>query len=363
MKLLEYEAFKVLEEYQVPVVKGEVADNVEDVLKIADGIGYPLVIKAQVHTGGRGKAGGVKMLNNRKDAQEYASKLIGSRLVTAQTDEKGLLVEKVLVAPAFSIYKEYYVSITIDRDNACLVFVVSTEGGMDIEKTAEENPEKIQTFPVYYSYGLFDYQLRAMAYAIDPSREYHKDIILFLKNLYSAFVHTNAQLIEINPLAINFRGELIAIDVKMNIDKEEEEGLSYIRLNGNIGCMVNGAGLAMATMDLIKSKGGEPANFLDIGGGANEQRISEGFDLIQQDKKVKAILVNIFGGIVRCDMVAKGIIDSCKKKMPKVNIVVRLQGTNAKEGMQLLKDSGLDIIVAEEFDEAVVKALESINRN
>jgi len=176
-------------------------------------------------------------------------------------------------------------------------------------------------------------------------------------------VHTNAQLIEINPLAINFRGELIAIDVKMNIDKEEEEGLSYIRLNGNIGCMVNGAGLAMATMDLIKSKGGEPANFLDIGGGANEQRISEGFDLIQQDKKVKAILVNIFGGIVRCDMVAKGIIDSCKKKMPKVNVIVRLQGTNAKEGMQLLKDSGLDIIVAEEFDEAVTKALESINRN
>jgi succinyl-CoA synthetase beta subunit len=363
MKLLEYEAFKVLLEYQVPVVEGEVADDVEDVLKIADNVGYPIVIKAQVHTGGRGKAGGVKMLNNKKDAENFAANLIGSRLITAQTDEKGLLVEKVLVAPAFPIYKEFYVSITVDRDNACFVFVVSTEGGMDIEKTAKESPEKIQTFRVYYTHGVFDYQFRAMAYAIDPTREYHKELIDFLKKLYSAFVHTNAQLIEINPLAINYRGEFKAIDVKMDIDKDEEEGLSYVRLKGNVGCMVNGAGLAMATMDLIKSKGGEPANFLDIGGGANEYSISEGFDIIQQDENVKAILVNIFGGIVRCDLVAKGIINSCKKKMPKVNIIVRLQGTNAKEGLQLLKDSGLDIIVAEEFDEAVTKALETININ
>jgi len=308
MKLLEYEAFNVLQEYQVPVVKGEVADNVEDVLKIADGIGYPVVIKAQVHTGGRGKAGGVKMLNNRNDTKEFATNLIGSRLITAQTDEKGLLVEKVLVCPAFPIYKEFYVSITIDRDNACFVFVVSTEGGMDIEKTAEENPEKIQTHRVYYSYGLFDYQLRAMAYDIDPAREYHKGLISFLKKLYSAFVHTNAQLIEINPLAINFRGEFKAIDVKMDLADEEEDGVSYVRLEGDIGCMVNGAGLAMATMDLIKSKGGEPANFLDIGGGANDQRISEGFDIIQQDKNVKAILVNIFGGIVRCELVELSLI-------------------------------------------------------
>lgn len=361
MKLLEYEAFKVLQEYQVPAVDGEVADNVEDVLEIADRVGYPVVIKAQVHTGGRGKAGGVKMLNNSSDAKEFAANLIGRRLVTAQTDENGLLVEKVLVASAFPIYKEFYVSITVDRDNACFVFIVSTEGGMDIEKTAKESPEKIKTFRVHYTHGVFDYQFRAMAYAIDPTKEYHKALISFLKGLYSAFVHSNAKLIEINPLAINFKGEFRAIDVKMDIDKDEEEGLSYVRLKGNIGCMVNGAGLAMATMDLIKSQGGEPANFLDIGGGANEERISEGFDIIQQDKNVKAILVNIFGGIVRCDLVAKGIINSCKKNMPKVNIIVRLQGTNAKEGLQLLKDSGLKLILAEEFDEAVSKALDSIN--
>lgn len=363
MKLLEYEAFKVLHEYHVPAVQGEVADNVDDVLKIAENIGYPVVIKAQVLTGGRGKAGGVKLLDDKDGAKKFTENLIGSRLVTAQTDANGLLVEKVLVASSFPIFKEYYVSITVDRDNACFVFVLSKDGGVDIEKTAEESPEKIKTIKVFYSHGVFDYQYREMAFFLDPSGKNHKALISFLKHLYSAFVHTNAQLIEINPLAVSQDGEFRAIDVKMDIDKDEEEGMSYVRLKGNIGCMVNGAGLAMATMDLIKSKGGEPANFLDIGGGANEDRITEGFDIIQEDKNVKAILVNIFGGIVRCDLVAKGIINSCKRKMPKVKIIVRLQGTNAKEGLKLLKDSGLELILAEEFDQVVSKALASINTN
>lgn len=362
MKVLEHEAQRILQNYGVTIPKSDVAVNTDELIRICKEFSYPIVLKALVCTGGRGKAGGVKLVKSDEEAFTFANNILGTKLVTVQTGPKGLLVDKLLVSEAFPIEKEFYVSITIDRENACLVFIISSAGGMDIEKVAHEAPGAINKFKIYYSYGLLDFQLREMAFILDPEKKYHHRFIDFFKKLYNCFVVEKAQLIEINPLAIDLSGNISALDIKMDVIHEENAGLSYVALDGNIGCMVNGAGLAMATMDLIKYKGGEPANFLDIGGGASEETISKSFDMIQFDSKVKVLLVNIFGGIVNCDIVAKGIIDSCKKKMPSVKLVVRLKGTNASQGLTLLRDSLLPIEVCSEFEEAVEKAVSLLNK-
>ena len=362
MKVLEHEARRILRDYDVPLPDSDVAENADQVVSLCRKFSYPIVIKALVATGGRGKAGGVKLVGSDNEAREYADKILGTKLVTVQTGPNGLLVEKLLVAPAYPIDKEYYVSITIDRENACIVFIISAAGGMDIEKVAHDNPEEIHKFNIQYSYGLLDFQLREMAFVLDPEKKNHPRFIEFFKRLYNCFIGENALLIEINPLASSLDGDVSALDAKMELNNEEEAGMSYVALDGNIGCMVNGAGLAMATMDLIKHKGGNPANFLDIGGGASEETISKGFDLIQKDSNVDVILVNIFGGIVHCDVVAKGIIDSCNIKMPKAKLVVRLQGTNASLGLALLEESSLPIEVCAEFEEAVEKAVSFLKK-
>lgn len=362
MNILEHEARLILQKYDVPMPHSSVASNTDELIKICQRYSYPIVIKALVETGGRGKAGGVKVVNSEAEAVEFANKLLGTYLVTVQTGSEGLLVDKLLVAPAYPIDKEYYVSITIDRDNACLVFILSASGGMDIEKVAHETPEHIHTFRIYLSYGLLNFQLREMAFALSSDTRLHSSFISFFKRLYNCFVSENAQMLEINPLSSSLDGDVAALDVKLSLNNEESAGMSYVPLDGNIGCMVNGAGLAMATMDLIKFKGGEPANFLDVGGAASEETISKGFDMIQEDLNVEVILVNIFGGIVHCDVVAQGIIDSCIKRMPRASLVVRLQGTNATEGLELLKKSNLDIKVAEDFEQAVDVAVSLLNK-
>lgn len=361
MNILEHEARRILKDYEVPVPDSGMATNTVETVALCHKFSYPIVIKALVATGGRGKAGGVKLVNSDEEAREYANKILGTKLVTVQTGPEGLLVDKLLIAPAYPIEKEYYVSIAVDRENACFVFILSASGGMDIEKVAQETPENIHKFKIYYSYGLLDFQLREMAYALSSDKKLHHNFIEFFKKLYNCFIGENANMLEINPLVSSKDGDVSALDVKLIIDKDEEVGMSYVSLSGNIGCMVNGAGLAMATMDLIKYKGGEPANFLDVGGGACEETISKGFDMIQEDKNVKVILVNIFGGIVHCDVVAKGIIDSCKRKMPIVDIVVRLQGTNASQGLDIFRKSSLDIKVANQFEEAVEMAVSLLN--
>jgi succinyl-CoA synthetase beta subunit len=361
MNILEHEARRILIDYEVPMPDSGLAINAKETVDLCNKFSYPIVIKALVATGGRGKAGGVKLVNNDKEAADYAKNILGTQLITVQTGPKGLLVDKLLITPAYTIDKEYYLSITIDRDSACIIFLLSASGGVDIEKVAKESPEKIHKFKIYYSYGLLDFQLREMAFALSPDKSLHHNFILCFKRLYNCFVGENASMLEINPLVSSPSGDVAVLDVKLSLNSEEEAGMSYVALSGNIGCMVNGAGLAMATMDLIKFKGGEPANFLDVGGGACEETISKGFDMIQDDENVKVILVNIFGGIVHCDVVAQGIIDSCRKNMPRANLVVRLQGTNADQGLKLLRDSSLDIKVATQFEEAVEEAVSLLN--
>jgi succinyl-CoA synthetase beta subunit len=383
MNLHEYQAKQLLASYGLPVSKGEVAANVEEALHIADRLNTKRwVVKAQVHAGGRGKAGGVKLVSTKDEVADVARSLLGKNLVTYQTTAEGQPVNQVLIEEPCDIAKELYLGAVIDRSKQRIVFMASTEGGVEIEKVAHDTPEKILTVTVDPLVGLQPFQGRDLAFSLGLKGDQIKQFTKILLGLGKMFVEKDLALLEINPLVITKDGLLLCLDGKINIDdnalyrqpelramrdtsqEDERENrardweLNYIALDGNIGCMVNGAGLAMATMDLVKLSGGNPANFLDVGGGATKERVTEAFKIILSDKNVKAILVNIFGGIVRCDLIADGIIGAVAEVGTSLPVVVRLEGNNAELGSQKLSQSGLNIIAAESFTDAAKKVVQ-----
>ncbi len=387
MKIHEYQAKEIFRKYGVPVPDGKVAFSVDEAVAAAKELGGKVfVVKAQIHAGGRGKAGGVKLAKGLREVRKYAKEILGKTLVTHQTGPEGKVVRKLLIEKGINIDRELYVSITLDRAQSKNVFMASTEGGVEIEKVAAETPEKIFKVTIDPALGMQPYQAREIAFALGLTGVQFKNGVKFFLALYKAYVETDASLAEINPLVVTKEGDVLALDAKMNFDDnalfrhpeikeyrdlDEEEpleieaskyGLNYIKLDGNVGCMVNGAGLAMATMDIIKLAGGDPANFLDVGGTANKETVANGFKIILSDKNVKAILINIFGGIVRCDRVAQGVVDAYKEIKPDVPIVVRLDGTNAEEGAELLKKSGLQFEVATNLAEAAEKVTKVLEK-
>jgi len=388
MKIHEYQAKNILREYNVPVPRGEVAASPEEAREIASSLKTRVVVKAQIHAGGRGKGGGVRLAGSPEEAFEAAREIIGMNLVTHQTGPEGKLVRQVLVEEAPNIEKELYLGLVVDRsrERECLVYMASESGGMDIEEVARTTPQKIIKAAVHPAWGFTPFQARKMSYGLGLDRSLIGQFSDIAKNLYRLFVEKDASLVEINPLVITAEGNLVAVDTKINFDddglfrhpelkalKDETEedpleveavntGVNYIKLDGNVGCMVNGAGLAMTTMDLIKLAGGEPANFLDVGGGASPEQIEKAFRILTSDPKVKVILVNIFGGILRCDRVATGVIEAASKIKKRLPMVVRLQGTNVEEGRKLLQESDLTFEVADELYEAAGKAVELSKR-
>jgi succinyl-CoA synthetase beta subunit len=373
MKIHEYQAKQIFADYEIPVSDEILCHSVEDVEKAAEKLGLPVVVKAQVLAGGRGKAGGVKLAKTKEELVNAANQILGM-------DIKGYTVEKVLTAKAISFTDEFYVGLTIDRNTKSVVFMASSEGGVEIEEVAKDNPDAIHKFVIDAEIGLMPFQARQIAFKLfDDIKLVRQGADLFEK-LYRLFIDTDASLAEINPLVITADGNLMALDGKMNFDdnalfrqpevlemreptedekteiEAKEKGLSFIKLDGNIGCMVNGAGLAMATMDIIKIYGGEPANFLDIGGSSNPQKVIDAMNLLLADKNVKAVMINIFGGITRCDDVAKGIISALEQMDVKIPIVVRLSGTNAAEGLEILKKTNLVTVAS--MGEAAEKAIE-----
>jgi len=381
MKIHEYQAKEILKGFGVPVPRSRVTTQAAEVYDIAHELGGTVVVKAQIHAGGRGKAGGVKLARSPREAQEIATRLLGSRLFTHQTGPEGKQVQKLLVEEGLNIKKEYYLGIVVDRSRQQAVFMASAEGGVEIEEVAARNPAAILKEHIDPRIGLSPFQARKLAFGLGlPPAQLGQAVKIFTA-LYNAFVATDASMVEINPFLETAEGNLIALDAKVNFDdnalyrhpefkllrdySEEEPleieasrfGLNYIKLDGNIGCMVNGAGLAMATMDIIKLAGGNPANFLDVGGGASEESVTNAFRIILSDPHVQAILVNIFGGIVRCDVIARGIINAAKAVGVKVPIVVRLEGTNVDEGRRLLQESGLDIALADGMKDAAEKVV------
>lgn len=386
MKIHEYQAKEILRKYNVPVPEGMVAYTVDEAVNVAEKIGGKVwVVKAQIHAGGRGKGGGVKVAKSLDEVREYADQILGMNLVTHQTGPEGKLVKRLLIEQGVNIESELYLGITLDRAQSKNVIMVSTEGGVEIEKVAAETPEKILKETIDPSVGIQAYQARKLAFGLGLHGDQMKNAVKFIMSLYKAYEATDASLAEINPLVLTKEGSVIALDAKMNFDDnalfrhpdiveyrdfDEEEpleieaskyNLNYIKLDGNVGCMVNGAGLAMATMDIIKLAGGEPANFLDVGGGANKETVANGFKIILSDGNVKAILINIFGGIVRCDRVAQGVIDAVKEINVQVPVVVRLEGTNAEEAGVLLNESGLKFEVAQSLQEAAEKVTAVLN--
>lgn len=386
MKIHEYQAKEILRKYNVPVPEGMVAYTVDEAVSVAEKLGGKVwVVKAQIHAGGRGKGGGVKVAKSLDEVREYANQILGMNLVTHQTGPEGKLVKRLLIEQGINIESELYLGITLDRGSSKNVIMVSTEGGMEIEKVAAETPEKIIKEAIDPSVGIQAYQARKLAFGLGLKGDQLKNAVKFIMALYKAYEAIDASLAEINPLVVTKEGSVIALDAKMNFDDnalfrhpdiieyrdyDEEEpleieaskfNLNYIKLDGNVGCMVNGAGLAMATMDIIKLAGGEPANFLDVGGGANKETVANGFKIILSDKNVQAILINIFGGIVRCDRVAQGVIDAVKEINVKVPIVVRLEGTNAEEAGVLLNESGLKFEVAQSLQDAAQKVTAVLN--
>jgi len=384
MNLHEYQAKQVFAEFGVPVPLGKPARSAKEAVNVAKELGGGRwVVKAQVHAGGRGKAGGVKLCDGIEEVEAFSKKLLGTNLVTPQTDEIGLPIETLIVEEVKPIDRELYLSAVVDRATKRIMFMASEAGGMDIEEVAEETPEKILLCEVDPAAGLQPYQARIIAFKMGLEGKQVGQLFKVMSGLLDMFIAKDASQVEINPLVVNGEGDLIALDAKVNLDdnaayrhpdmvamrdpsqEDEKEhaaqqhDLNYITLNGNIGCMVNGAGLAMATMDLVKLEGGFPANFLDVGGGATAERVAEAFKLILSDEKVKVVLVNIFGGIVRCNLIADGIIQAVKEVGVQVPVIVRLEGTNADQGRQILKDSGLDIIAADDLTiaaQAAVKA-------
>jgi succinyl-CoA synthetase beta subunit len=384
----EYQAKQILQTHGVNVQRGEVASTPDAAESIARELDCPLyIVKAQIHAGGRGKGGGVKLAKTPEEVKELAEAILGMQLVTPQTGPEGKLVRKVLVAEASDIERELYLGMVIDRTDSRLVIMGSEEGGVDIEEVAATRPEKILKQTIDPAIGLPSFQARQLAYDLNIPRELVNKAADLMIGLYDAFVACDCSLAEINPLAITETGDgqdIVALDAKLNFDDnalwEHEEisamrdpheedtreleagksGLSYISLDGNIGCMVNGAGLAMATMDLIQLHGGEPANFLDVGGGATTETVTHAFRLILADEKVQAVLVNIFGGIMQCDVIANGIIEAVKQMDLTVPLVVRLEGTNVELGKQILADSGLNLIAADGLSEAAQKAVQAV---
>ena len=384
MNLHEYQAKKLLAEYGLPVSKGEVAASVAEALEIAGRMTTPnYVVKAQVHAGGRGKAGGVKLVSTKEEVAELTRSLLNTRLVTYQTTAEGQPVNQVLVEEPCDIEKELYLGAVIDRSKRRVVFMASTEGGVEIEKVAEKSPEKILTITMDPMVGVMPYQGRDLAFELGLNEAQVKQFTNMLVNFGNMVVECDLSMLEINPLVITKQGDLLCLDAKIGVDdnalyrqpklremrdatqEDERENrardweLNYIALDGDVGCMVNGAGLAMATMDMIKLHGGNPANFLDVGGGATKERVSEAFKIILSDKNVKAILINIFGGIVRCDLIAEGIIGAVAEIGTKLPVVVRLEGNNADLGSKLLRESGLNIIAATSFTDAAKKVVEA----
>ena len=385
MKIHEYQGKEILKKYGVPVPVGKVAFNVDEAARAAEAIGVPpWVVKAQIHAGGRGKGGGVKLARSVDEVRDRASDILGMRLVTHQTGPEGRIVKRLLIEQGMNIAKEMYVGITLDRSRSQNVVMVSTEGGVEIEKVAAEAPEKILKEYVHPALGLQQFQARRLCFGLGLTGESFKNGIKFLLALYKAFDASDASLAEINPLVITQEGSVLALDAKMNFDDnalyrhpeivamrdlDEEDSLeieasksnlNYIKLDGNVGCMVNGAGLAMATMDIIKLAGGMPANFLDVGGGASAETVEAGFRIILKDPNVKAVLINIFGGIVRCDRVANGVVQAAKNVQVSIPIVIRLAGTNAELAAEILKSSGLSFLVASSLKEAAEKVTKAI---
>ena len=386
MNLHEYQSKHLLKKYAIPVPMGEVVFNPDAAVNAAEKIGgNRWMVKAQVHAGGRGKAGGVRLVKGKEELKAAVQALLGTQLVTYQTDERGQPVNQVLIEQTSDIASEFYLGAVIDRASQRIIFVASTEGGVEIEKVAEESPEKILKITIDPYIGLQPFQCRELFFGLHLNPEQIHSFTAIVMGLYRLFIERDLSLLEINPLAITGTGELICLDAKLNIDdnalyrqtelrelrdttqENEHETLaqqwelSYIKLDGNIGCMVNGAGLAMATMDLIKLAGGEPANFLDVGGSATKERVTEAFKIIVSDKNVKGILVNIFGGIVRCDLIADAIISAVREVNVDVPVVVRLEGNNAQLGIKkLAEDSGMNIIAAEGFADAAKQIVNQV---
>ena len=381
MNLHEYQAKELLSHYGISSPKGKLAETLNEVKDLAKDLNHEIVLKAQIHAGGRGKAGGVMLVNNKKDAVDFATELLGKNLITYQNKPYGQPVHKILFEETVKIKKELYFSMLIDREKEKICVVVSSAGGMEIEEISKTKPELILKEFCNPITGLMDFQSRQIAYLLNMDNELTNKFIQFNKSAYKVFTENNLSLLEINPLVIDDKDDLIALDCKISIDdnalykqkkltelrdwsqddsKEAEAhhaGLNYIALDGNIGCMVNGAGLAMATLDLIKYSGGEPANFLDVGGGASAETVAKAFKILVSDKNVKVVLVNIFGGIMRCDIIANGIIEAAKEIGISIPIVVRLEGTNVLEGKEILNNSQLNISSAENLIDAAALAV------
>ena len=385
MNIHEYQAKEVLAKHGVAVPKGVVIENAEKAAAVSRKLGTDIVVvKAQIHAGGRGKGGGVKLAKSPEEAKVHANKIIGMTLVTPQTGSEGRKVKKVLIEEGMAIAKELYLGILLDRQSSRVMIMASEAGGMAIEEVAEETPEKIIKEIIDPIIGVKPYLARKIAFALNVKGNALKQMIPLIINLYQAFIKKDCDMLEINPLVITKDERVLVLDAKVNIDSnalyrqkeilnyrdldEEDQmeveaskfDLNYIKLDGNIGCMVNGAGLAMATMDIIKHSGGEPANFLDVGGGADEEKIENGFRILLSDPHVKGIFINIFGGILRCDILARGVEIAAKKLKIKIPIVVRMEGTNMEEGHQILSDSGIDVIVAEGMKDGAQKIVKAI---
>ncbi len=386
MNIHEYQAKAVLREFNVPVPRGYPAFAVDDAVKAADELGGPVwVVKAQIHAGGRGKAGGVKVVKSVDEVRAEAKRLLGSVLITHQTGPRGKQVNRLYIEEGSRIDREFYLSALIDRESSRTAFVVSTEGGMDIEEVAKNRPERIMTFTVDAATGIMPHHGRRVAQALRLSGDLAKKAESLVAKLYAAFVAKDMSMLEINPLVVTTSNDLICLDAKIGFDDnalyrhpdivalrdptEEDEkeieaskyDLNYVALEGTIGCMVNGAGLAMATMDIIKLYGEAPANFLDVGGGATEEKVAAAFKIITSDPKVKGILVNIFGGIMKCDIIAEGVVAAVKEVGLQVPLVVRLEGTNVDLGKKILSASGLNVIPADDLDDAAQKIVKAVN--
>ena len=385
MNIHEFQAKQVLARFGAPVPKGHPASTPEEAAKAFEALGQPkAVIKAQIHAGGRGKAGGVKLVSSAAEARDFAAKLLGKPLVTHQTGSQGRVVRRVYVEQASEVARELYLGMVVDRKARSVAVIASTEGGMEIEEVAAKTPDRILTEPIDPVIGLAGFQARKIAFALGLRDKQVGQFGALLSALYKAFLETDASLIEINPLVVTKDGSVICLDAKMSFDdnglfrhadirelrdpNEEDPAeteaakydLSYVHLDGNIGCMVNGAGLAMATMDIVKYYGAEPANFLDVGGGANSQKVAAAFRILLSDDRVKAVLINIFGGIMLCDVLAQGVVDAAREVKLSVPLVVRMEGTNVDKGKQILKDSGIKVIAASDMADAARRVVEAI---
>lgn len=386
MNIHEYQGKELFEQYGIPVPRGKVAYTNWQAEDLTRKLGGAAVLKVQIHAGNRGASGGVKLVSSAKEAKEVAEHMFNTPIVTAQTAGQAKEVRKILVEELMKIVKEFYLSIIIDRDAQKVAVVASSEGGVNIEEVAEHHPEKIVIEHVEPSVGILDFQARKLAFALGLTGDQVGQFSNILRNLYRLFVEKDCSQVEINPLIINSDGKLVALDAKINFDEnaqmrhpdvqelrdfaEEDQreveasryNLSYIALDGSIGCMVNGAGLAMATMDMIQHYGGAPANFLDVGGGANTEKVSHAFRIILRDDKVRSILINIFGGIMKCDIIAQGVIEAVREMDLKIPVIVRLEGTNVEEGMKLIRESELNLTVASGLEEAARMAVEAAGK-